>query len=142
MKNFLEVLFPLFWIEEGILLDDQFLNKLKTVFTIISIVGVFKWLMVLGGLGRAGAAAGLHFKRTQSSNKLDITKVMPSSGSMKETGQEKKWPPTMNISTIQNTAGPPITGINYFVQLQNWFNLALLRRTIANIRKDIGGSKS
>lgn len=39
MKNFPEVLFPLFWVEEGILLDDQFVKKVKVVFTAISCVG-------------------------------------------------------------------------------------------------------
>lgn len=39
MKTFPECLFPLFWVEEGILLDDQFVKKLKMVFMAISVVG-------------------------------------------------------------------------------------------------------
>lgn len=39
MKNFPELLFPLFWIEEGILLDDTLVNKLKLVFKMISVIG-------------------------------------------------------------------------------------------------------
>lgn len=106
MKNFPEVLFPLFWVEEGILLDDKFVNQVKVVFKAISIVGIVKWLMVLGGMGLGGTAAGLHYKRKQSENKLDITKVTPQNESRKSTGNEKKWQ-TMNISTIQAAAVPP-----------------------------------
>lgn len=38
MKNFPEALLPLFWVEEGILLDDQFVNKVKMVFKAIAAV--------------------------------------------------------------------------------------------------------
>lgn len=39
MKNFPECLFPLFWVEEGILLDDEYVKLVKTLFKVISIVG-------------------------------------------------------------------------------------------------------
>lgn len=38
MKNFPEALLPLFWVEEGILLDDEYVNKVKMVFKMILIV--------------------------------------------------------------------------------------------------------
>lgn len=38
MKNFPEALLPLFWVEEGILLDDEFVNKVKMVFKMITAV--------------------------------------------------------------------------------------------------------
>ncbi|KAL2716851.1 sensory neuron membrane protein 1-like [Vespula squamosa] len=106
MKKFPEVLFPLFWVEEGILLDDQFVKKVKVVFTAISVVGFIKWLMVLGGMGLGGTAAGMHYKRKQTENKLDITKVTPQSDSRKDSSNEKKLQ-TLNISTIQAAAVPP-----------------------------------
>lgn len=38
MKNFPEALLPLFWVEEGILLDDAFVSKVKTVFKAMTAV--------------------------------------------------------------------------------------------------------
>jgi len=38
MKNFPEALLPLFWVEEGILLDDEFVNKVKVVFKAMAVV--------------------------------------------------------------------------------------------------------
>ncbi|XP_072748122.1 sensory neuron membrane protein 1 isoform X2 [Anoplolepis gracilipes] len=98
MKNFPEALMPLFWVEEGILLADEFVDKIKMVFKILSIVGFFKWLLVLGGLGMCGAAGGLYYKNRENSGKLDITKVTPNNNN---NNTEKSWPPSMNISTIQ-----------------------------------------
>ncbi|XP_076179676.1 sensory neuron membrane protein 1 [Ptiloglossa arizonensis] len=105
MKKFPECLFPIFWIEEGILLDDQFVKKLKTVFIAIKIVGVLKWLTSVAGAGLIGGAAALYFKN-KDKNKLDITKVSPQSKNGKD-NEEKKWPLEMNISTIQSAAVPP-----------------------------------
>ncbi|XP_012225459.1 sensory neuron membrane protein 1-like isoform X1 [Linepithema humile] len=105
MKNFPEALLPLFWVEEGILLDDEFVNKVKVVFKAMAVVGFLKWLMVLGGLGMSVAAGVLHYK-SRDSGKLDITKVTPK-GSSKEDGKaDKSWPPSMNISTIQAASVP------------------------------------
>ncbi|XP_076639657.1 sensory neuron membrane protein 1 [Colletes latitarsis] len=105
MKKFPECLFPLFWVEEGILLGDEFVKKLKTVFFAIKAVGFLKWLTIVVGAGLSGGAAALHYKNREK-NKLDITKVTPQSQSAKEDDQ-KKWPPQMNISTIQSAAVPP-----------------------------------
>lgn len=38
MKNFPEALLPLFWVEEGILLDDVFVNRVKLVLKAIAVV--------------------------------------------------------------------------------------------------------
>ncbi|KMQ89696.1 sensory neuron membrane protein [Lasius niger] len=97
MKTFPEALLPLFWVEEGILLDDEFVNKVKVVFKAMAVVNFLKWLLVLGGIGMGVAAGVLHYKSRQSSGKLDITKVTPKNGSSKT---EKSWPPTMHINTI------------------------------------------
>ncbi|XP_017757979.1 PREDICTED: sensory neuron membrane protein 1-like [Eufriesea mexicana] len=105
MKNFPECLFPVFWVEEGILLDDEFVKKLKTVFKTISIVGFLKWLTIISGICISAAAAAMFFKNKDKGS-LDITKVTPHSQNGK--GEEqKKWPNQMNISTIQSAAVPP-----------------------------------
>ncbi|CAK9823842.1 Sensory neuron membrane protein 1 [Anthophora retusa] len=105
MKNFPECLFPLFWVEEGILLDDQFVKKLKTVFMAIGVVGFLKWLTIVTGTCVSGAAAAMFFKN-RGKGSLDITKVQPQSQNGKD-AEQKKWPTQMNISTIQSAAVPP-----------------------------------
>ncbi|XP_011149856.2 sensory neuron membrane protein 1 isoform X2 [Harpegnathos saltator] len=107
MKNFPEALLPLFWVEEGILLDDQFVNKVKVVFKAIMAVNFIKWLMILGGIGMGGAAGILYYKN-RDSGKLEVTKVTPKSGSSTDSKMKDKsaWPPGMNISTIQAASVP------------------------------------
>nr|WGC55103.1 sensory neuron membrane protein 1 [Psyttalia incisi] len=39
MKTFPQALLPLFWVEEGVLLDDKYVDQLKMLHTLISIVG-------------------------------------------------------------------------------------------------------
>lgn len=105
MKTFPECLFPLFWVEEGILLDDEYVKIVKQLFMIKGIVGFLKWVTIAVGTCASGAAGALYFKN-KDKNKLDITKVTPQSGKEKDDDQ-KKWPPTMNISTIQSATVPP-----------------------------------
>ncbi|XP_070515757.1 sensory neuron membrane protein 1-like isoform X1 [Cardiocondyla obscurior] len=100
MKNFPEALLPLFWVEEGILLDDQFVNKVKMIFKVMTVVNFLKWLLMLGGIAMGGTAGYFHYKN-RDSGKLDVTKVTPKSNSGQENKNEKNWPPGMNISTIQ-----------------------------------------
>lgn len=57
--------------------------------------------MILGGIGMGGAAGYLQYK-SRDSGKLDVTKVTPKTAD----GEEKKWPPGMNISTIQAASVP------------------------------------
>lgn len=104
MKNFPEALLPLFWVEEGILLDDEFVNKVKVVFKVTAVVNFLKWIMMLGGIGMGGAAGFLHYKN-RDSGKLDISKVTPKASNGPEK-PEKSWPPGMNISTIQAASVP------------------------------------
>ncbi|XP_043284448.1 sensory neuron membrane protein 1 isoform X2 [Venturia canescens] len=105
MKNFPTALLPLFWVEEGITLGDEFLDQLRMVFKMMKIVGIIKWMMLVSGLGLGGAAAGLEYKKRQSEKKLDITKVTPQQASRTESGNEKKWP--LNVSTLQAAQVPP-----------------------------------
>ncbi|XP_076753044.1 sensory neuron membrane protein 1 [Xylocopa sonorina] len=105
MKNFPECLFPLFWVEEGILLDDEFVKKVKVVFKTISIVGILKWVTIVSGTCVSGAAAAMFFKNREKGS-MDVTKVTPQSQSAKE-DEQKKWPNQMTISTIQSAAVPP-----------------------------------
>ena len=38
MKNFPYALLPLIWVEEGVLLEGDFLKQLKSVFTVLKVV--------------------------------------------------------------------------------------------------------
>ncbi|XP_076661699.1 sensory neuron membrane protein 1 isoform X2 [Halictus rubicundus] len=108
MKTFPECLFPIFWVDEGILLDGALLNQVKQVYMLLGVVGVLKYLMMAGGAG-LGAAAGYFHYKNRDKNSMDVTKVTPESRNGKD--EEKKWPPQqqMNISTIhtQSAAVPP-----------------------------------
>ncbi|XP_072748125.1 sensory neuron membrane protein 1-like isoform X2 [Anoplolepis gracilipes] len=101
MKNFPEALLPLFWVEEGILLDDEFVNKVKVVFKVTAVVTFLKWVMVVGGIGMCIASAGLYFKNRENNDRIDITKVTP-----KDNNTEKSWESKINISTIQAASVP------------------------------------
>lgn len=39
MKNFPTALMPLFWVEEGLELADEYMKPIKLVFTMLKIVG-------------------------------------------------------------------------------------------------------
>ncbi|GAB1868221.1 Sensory neuron membrane protein 1 [Camponotus japonicus] len=101
MKNFPEALLPLFWVEDGLLLDNKYVNMVKVLFMAIAVVNFLKYVMVFGGIGMCIAAGGLYYKnRKENSGKLDITKVTPKGGNT-----EKSWP-AMNISTIHVATVP------------------------------------
>ncbi|XP_076281251.1 sensory neuron membrane protein 1 isoform X2 [Lasioglossum baleicum] len=113
MKKFPECLFPLFWVDEGILLEGPLFNQVKLVHTLLGLVGIIKYVMMVGGAGLGAAAGYLHYKN-RDKNSLDVTKVTPESRNGKD--EEKKWPPQqqMNISTIQtqSAAVPPNLDMN------------------------------
>ncbi|KDR22466.1 Lysosome membrane protein 2, partial [Zootermopsis nevadensis] len=49
MKNLRAMLFPIFWVDEGLELDDKYVSQMKSIFTIFSIVDAVKWIMVVVG---------------------------------------------------------------------------------------------
>ncbi|XP_054015227.1 sensory neuron membrane protein 1-like [Hylaeus anthracinus] len=105
MKNFPECLYPIFWLEEGIVIPDEFVSKLSTVFLVKNIVGIVKWITIVLGAGVSVGAGALYFKNREK-NKLEITKVAPQLQDNKN-GEEKKWPSKMIISTVQSASVPP-----------------------------------
>nr|QNL15118.1 sensory neuron membrane protein 2 [Aulacocentrum confusum] len=102
MKNFPTALLPLFWVEEGILLNDDFIGQLKAVFKLISMVGIMKWSMLVVGMGLGGGAGGLFYKVRQAQQKLDITKITPKTIQQAINGEKN-----VNVSTIHGSAIPP-----------------------------------
>ncbi|XP_034946984.1 sensory neuron membrane protein 1-like [Chelonus insularis] len=104
MKTFPTALLPLFWVEEGLVLGDEYVKQLKGVFKVFTIIKIMKYLFLTLGVGLCGAAGGLYYKFQQSAQKLDITKITPKAAP-NTNGQEKKWP--TSVSTIQTPTAPP-----------------------------------
>ncbi|XP_055299621.1 sensory neuron membrane protein 1-like [Sitodiplosis mosellana] len=73
VKNVPDVIFPLFWVEEGVSLGREFTDKMKnSLFLMIKIVKVVKWLcIVIGALG--GILSGVMMvMSSQSNNKVTM----------------------------------------------------------------------
>ncbi|CAG9861579.1 unnamed protein product [Phyllotreta striolata] len=71
-KNFTSTVLPMFWVEEGVDLNNTFTKPLKTLYTMKKVVAISKWVILLASLGGMGASAYLFFN---SKNKVIITKV-------------------------------------------------------------------
>ncbi|XP_031830913.2 sensory neuron membrane protein 1 isoform X2 [Nomia melanderi] len=111
MKNFPECLFPFFWVDEGILLGDEFVKKLKVVFALLTVVKVLKYITIFGGIITMGMGGFMMYKE-KDKNSMDVTKVTPEMRNGKD--DEKKWPTQVNVSTIQtqSAAVPPNLDMN------------------------------
>ncbi|XP_053979000.1 sensory neuron membrane protein 1-like isoform X1 [Hylaeus volcanicus] len=103
MKKFPECLLPIFWIEEDFNLPDKLMKKLKMVFMLKRIIGILKYITIFVGMGMGGGAAAMMYKN-KDTNK-EVTKVTPQSQNGTN-GEQKKWPPQINVSTIQSAAVP------------------------------------
>ncbi|CAL1675564.1 unnamed protein product [Lasius platythorax] len=101
MKSFPEVLFPIFYIEDGLELGDVLIKPLKTAYKQILIAKTLMWLMMLSGIGMMIGAAVKHYKEknAESVGKPDL---LPKSGKEQSSAFQK---PT--ISTIQAEMVPP-----------------------------------
>ncbi|XP_072748130.1 sensory neuron membrane protein 1-like [Anoplolepis gracilipes] len=103
MKNFPEALMPLFWVEEGLILNDEFMNIVKLLVLGIAVVNFLKWLMIFGGIGMCVAAGALYYMNSENSDKLDVIKITPKNNS---NNMKKSLPSAMKISTIQVASMP------------------------------------
>ncbi|XP_011499318.1 PREDICTED: sensory neuron membrane protein 1 [Ceratosolen solmsi marchali] len=75
MKQFPDALLPLFWVEEGVALPQNFVAQVKTGIQVVTIVTWIKWIMVVCGFGLCGIAGFMYYRMIQQSNKLEITQV-------------------------------------------------------------------
>nr|WJJ63366.1 sensory neuron membrane protein 1a [Pachyrhinus yasumatsui] len=75
--NFTPTVFPLFWVEEGVALNDTFTKPLKDFFKIKKIVGVTKYVILVGSIAGFVAAAYLYFKEDDSLKTSNVQKVEP-----------------------------------------------------------------
>ncbi|XP_073981559.1 sensory neuron membrane protein 1-like isoform X2 [Rhodnius prolixus] len=66
MKNLPDAMIPLFWVEEGLELSQEFIDLLDaSLFRSMRIVGVSKWVLMLVGLGMIAGGYLLHYNRTK-----------------------------------------------------------------------------
>ncbi|KAJ3662444.1 hypothetical protein Zmor_006794 [Zophobas morio] len=68
---------PLFWVEEGVKLNNTFTAPLKSLFKILKIVKIVKWVVLVGCLGGLGAAGYLFFSKKGEANITPVHKVKP-----------------------------------------------------------------
>ncbi|XP_050507504.1 sensory neuron membrane protein 1-like [Diabrotica virgifera virgifera] len=71
-KNFTTTVIPMFWVEEGVDLNNTFTKPLKMLYTMKKVVNISKYLILSGSIVGCIAAAYLFFK---NNDKVTITKV-------------------------------------------------------------------
>lgn len=79
---------PLFWVEEGVALNNTFTKPLKDLFKIMKIVKIAKWVIMLGCLGGLGAAGYLYFSKKGEANITPVHKVKPAENGVSTIGGE------------------------------------------------------
>ncbi|XP_072748118.1 sensory neuron membrane protein 1-like isoform X2 [Anoplolepis gracilipes] len=101
MKSFPEVLFPLFYIEDGLELGNVLIKPLKKAFKQILIAKILMWLMMLSGIGMMIAAGVKHYKEKKAAS-VSQPDLLPKEKEQSSASQK----PT--ISTIQAQLPPSI----------------------------------
>lgn len=71
---------PIFWVEEGVSLNDTFTKPIKNLFTILKVVKIFKWIILMASLLGIVIAAYLMYKNSVTLNLNSVHKVQPSDG--------------------------------------------------------------
>nr|AUF73093.1 sensory neuron membrane protein [Anoplophora chinensis] len=77
-NNFTESVLPIFWVEEGVELNNTFTKPLKDLFKIQKIVKITTWTVLLGSLLGLSAAGYLFFKESGTADITPVHKVHPS----------------------------------------------------------------
>lgn len=75
--NLPNTVLPLFWVEEGVRLNNTFTAPLKSLFKIMKIVKIVKWVVLVGCLAGLGGAAYLFFSKRGDVNTTPVHKVKP-----------------------------------------------------------------
>ncbi|XP_058800682.1 sensory neuron membrane protein 1-like [Phymastichus coffea] len=73
MKNFPEAMLPLFWVEEGLVIPNDFVKQVKMLHMVVKVMKVLTWIKILAGLGMIGYAGFLYYKSTLSKTS-EVTK--------------------------------------------------------------------
>ncbi|KAJ8680288.1 hypothetical protein QAD02_016075 [Eretmocerus hayati] len=75
MKNLPEVLLPIYWFGENMIMPDKSISRAKSKHTSKKIMNILRWIMVLGGLILLGIAGFLHFHVLQKMKGFDLRKL-------------------------------------------------------------------
>nr|APC94222.1 sensory neuron membrane protein 1a [Pyrrhalta maculicollis] len=88
-KNFSNNVIPLFWVEEGVDLNNTFTKPIKMLYTMKKVVKISKWLILLSSIAGLVASGYLFFKSNQT---ISITTV-----------KDIKKGPMSGISTVNRS---------------------------------------
>nr|AMA98191.1 chemosensory protein [Blattella germanica]WPE03555.1 sensory neuron membrane protein 1d [Blattella germanica] len=73
MKDIPTVLLPIMWVQEGMELKQEYLDKVGSIFKILGAVGILKWVMMVLGGGMGAAGAGIAYKKKSTEMNLEGT---------------------------------------------------------------------
>nr|AMA98190.1 chemosensory protein [Blattella germanica] len=71
MKEVPDVVFPILWVDEGIELNKKILDKVRIIFTLSTVMDVFKWISMIAGMGMGGASAFI-LKKMKDGMSVDV----------------------------------------------------------------------
>nr|CAI5843329.1 unnamed protein product [Callosobruchus analis] len=94
MQNVSEALHPIFWMEEGLVLEGPLLTKVQTIFIAIKVLKVLNYIGLLASLGTIAYGSYGYFKNRKS------VKVTPSHEATNRTDDEITRSTNVLISTI------------------------------------------
>ncbi|KAK9875891.1 hypothetical protein WA026_009678 [Henosepilachna vigintioctopunctata] len=97
------VIHPIFWIEEGVSLNDTFTKPIKDLFLILKISKICKWLLLLASLAGIVTSAYMMYKNTGTVSITPVHRVKPSD----------------HISAISRINGEFIAHNNQFTKNEN-----------------------
>ncbi|KAL1489742.1 hypothetical protein ABEB36_013677 [Hypothenemus hampei] len=83
--NFTPTILPIFWVEEGVDLNNTFTKPLKTLFLMKKIVTIMKYTVLLVSLAGLGAGIYLHVRPDESMTVTTVNKVKPEENGTKIT---------------------------------------------------------
>ncbi|KAJ8971698.1 hypothetical protein NQ317_014681 [Molorchus minor] len=98
--NFTETVLPMFWVEEGVELNNTFTKPLKDLFKIKKIVKISSYLIIIGSVGGLMIACHMYFKGSGEADITTVHKVQPIDFRVWEGGLGVK----NAISTINGTS--------------------------------------
>ncbi|XP_044748496.1 sensory neuron membrane protein 1-like isoform X2 [Coccinella septempunctata] len=79
-KELPTVVHPIFWVEEGVSLNDTFTKPIKSLFTILKVVKITKWIIFSASLIGIAVAAYMMYENASSLKMNSVHKVQPTDG--------------------------------------------------------------
>ncbi|CAB0034284.1 unnamed protein product [Trichogramma brassicae] len=74
MHNFSEALLPLFWVEEGVVLPEDLMSKIKMSLLFLTVSAYLIWIQIIVGLCLTAFGGYLYYKARRTSHSFTINK--------------------------------------------------------------------